>query len=293
MSTMIDVTHFTDPGCPWAYSASPALATLRWRYGDQLRWTLVTIGLAEDPSRYAKIGYTPKRSAIGYTTFRRYGMPFQVTPKDRLSATSPACRAVVATRLAAPEHEYAAFRALQFAQFTTTGVFDDPEMLRDALAAVDGLDAAAVAGAIEDPDVWSAYDADRARARTAAGSATEFQERSANSDGAVRYTAPSLILETEDGRTLEAGGFQPIEAYDVVVANLDPTLTRRPPAEDPVEVLAAFAYPLSTAEVAAIMAEHLVAPDLAKAETALIAATADGRAVHHPIGDGALWSVAA
>ena len=40
MAAMIDVTHFTDPGCPWAYSASPALTTLRWRYGDELRWTL-------------------------------------------------------------------------------------------------------------------------------------------------------------------------------------------------------------------------------------------------------------
>ena len=30
----ISVTHFTDPGCPWAYSASPALAVLHWRYGD-------------------------------------------------------------------------------------------------------------------------------------------------------------------------------------------------------------------------------------------------------------------
>lgn len=290
---MIDVTHFTDPGCPWAYSASPALATLRWRYGDQLRWTLVTIGLAEDPALYAARGYTPKRSAIGYTSFRRYGMPFQVAVKERLSATSPACRAIVATRLAAPQLEHAAFRALQFAQFTTTGVFDDPQMLRSALSTVDGLDADAVAGAIEDPQVRAAYEADRARARTAAGSPTEFQERSANTDGAVRYTAPSLLFATGDGRRLEAGGFQPIEAYDVVVANLDPTLARRAPAEDPVEVLAAFPYPLATAEVAAVMAPHLVAPDLAATEAALIAASADGRALQRPAGDGALWSVAA
>jgi protein-disulfide isomerase-like protein with CxxC motif len=289
---MIEVTHFTDPGCPWAYSASPALATLRWRYGDQLSWTLVTIGLAEHASRYEKIGYTPKRSAIGYTTFRRFGMPFQVTPKARLSATSPACRAVVATRLQAPELEDATFRALQFAQFTTTSLFDEPDDVRRAIEAVPGLDAAAIAGAIDSDEVWASYEADRARARTAAGSPTEFQERAANSDGAVRYTAPSLIFETEDGRRLEAGGFQPIEAYDVVVANLDPTLTRRPPAEDPVDVLAAFGYPLATAEVAAIMAEHLAAPDLEQAERALIGAVAEGRAVHRPIGDGALWSVA-
>jgi protein-disulfide isomerase-like protein with CxxC motif len=287
---VIDVTHFTDPGCPWAYSASPALATLRWRYGDQLRWTLVTIGLAEDAALYAQRGYTPLRGAIGYTTFRRFGMPFQVTPKARLSATSPACRAVVATRLTAPQLEDRAFRALQIAQFTTTGLLDDPETLRQALRGVEGLDADPVVGAVDSPEVLDVYEADRARARTAAGSPTEFQERAANTDGKVRYTAPSLIFEAEDGRSLEVGGFQPIETYDVVVANLDSTLARRPPAEDAVQALAAFPYPLATAEVAAIMAEHLTAPDPEKAEHALIAAVAEGRAAHRPVGDGALWS---
>ena len=96
-----------------------------------------------------------------------------------------------------------------------------------------GLDAAAVAGAIETPVVWAAYEADRARARTAAGSPTEFQDRAFNSDGAVRYTAPSLIFEAADGRRLEVGGFQPIEAYDVAVANLDVTLERRRPPRIP------------------------------------------------------------
>jgi protein-disulfide isomerase-like protein with CxxC motif len=290
---MIDVTHYTDPGCPWAYSASPALALLRWRYGAQLRWTLVTIGLAEDAAQYAKRGYTPKRSALGYMMFRRYGMPFATAPKPRLGATSPACRAVVATRLASPELEDAAFRALQFAQFTTTRVLDEPETLRWALGTVAGLDADAVVAAIDDPAVRAAYEDDRARARTAAGSPTEFQGRAANTDGAVRYTAPSLTFATADGRELEAGGFQPVEAYDVVIANLDPTLERRPPAQDPVEVLGAFAYPLTTAEVAAVMAEHLEPPDVRTTEAALIAAVAEGRAAHRPVGDGALWSVPA
>ena len=289
---MIDVIHFTDPGCPWAYSASPALAVLRWRYGAQLRWTLVTIGLAEDAAQYTQRGFTPRRSALGYMRFRRYGMPFVAAPKPRLSATSPACRAIVATRLAAPALEDAALRALQFAQFTTTRVFEDPDTLRWALRSVEGLDAGAVVAAIDDPAVRAAYEADRACARTAEGSPTEFQGRAANTDGAVRYTAPSLVFQTEDGRRLESGGFQPVEAYDVVIANLDPTLVRRAPAEDPVEVLAAFPYPLATAEVAAVMAAHLEPPDLSKTEAALIAAAADRRAVHRPIGDGALWSVA-
>jgi protein-disulfide isomerase-like protein with CxxC motif len=290
---MLDVIHFTDPGCPWAYSATPALTTLRWRYGDGLRWTLVTIGLTEDAAAYAARGYTPTRSAVDWlTTFQRYGMPFAFTPKASLSATAPGCRAIVATRLDTPEHEEAALRALQFAQFTTTGVLEDPAMLRDALHAVDGLDADAIVGRIDDRDVVAAYEEDRARARTAAGSPTEFQGRSANTDGAVRYTAPSLVFETADGRRLEAGGFQPIEAYDVLVANLDRTLDRRPPPQDPVDVLAAFPYPLATAEVAAIMTAHLEMPDVAATEAALIGAVGDGRAVRFPAGGGSLWAPA-
>src|SRR3954447_22224025 len=164
MVDVIDVVHFTDPGCPWAYSATPAHTRLRWRYGDGLRWTLVTIGLAEDASRYERSGYTPTRSALGYAGFRRFGMPFQITPKPRLSGTAPGCRAIVATRLDAPACEDAALRALQFAQFTTTGVLDDPETLRSALGGVRGLDADAIVARIDDPDVREAYESDRARA---------------------------------------------------------------------------------------------------------------------------------
>ena len=289
---MIAVDHFTDPGCPWAYSAWPAHTTLYWRYGGQLDWRLVTIGLTETAEQYAARGYTPTRSALGNRRFRRFGMPFQVTPKPRLSATSPACRAIVATRLVAPELEVAALRELQLAHFTTTQVLEDRRTLVAALARIEGLDAGAVVASIDDPAVVGAYERDRARARTAEGSPTQFQGRAANTDGVVRYTAPSLVFNTTDGRCLEAGGFQPIEAYDVVIANLDPTLERRPPADDPMDVLRAFRYPLATAEVAAVMAAHLSEPDIQATEAALIAATGEGRAQRLPAGDGSLWAPA-
>ena len=227
---MIDVTHFTDPGCPWAYSASPALTTLRWRFGDSLRWKLVTIGLAEDRALYLARGYSPVTMATGWRRiFARYGMPLAFTPKADVSATAPGCRAIVATRLDAPGREMEVLRALQLQNFTTTGRLEEPEMLRAALASVPGLDADALVARIDDADVRAAYEEDRAAARTAAGSPTEAQGRAFNSDGAVRYTAPSLYFTNDDGRSLEAGGFQPLEAYDVVIANLDPTLPRRPP----------------------------------------------------------------
>ena len=46
------VTHITDPGCPWAYSIEPSITTLRWRYGDQLEWRIVLIGLTESGAEY-------------------------------------------------------------------------------------------------------------------------------------------------------------------------------------------------------------------------------------------------
>jgi 2-hydroxychromene-2-carboxylate isomerase len=281
----IDVTHYSDPGCPWAWSASPAFAVLRWRYGDQLAWRPVMIGLTEEGAVYARRGYTVESQARGYRRFRRRGMPFATAPRERLHGTWPMCRVVVAARLLAPDREWAVFRALQFAQFTSTLHLEDPAALREAIAWVPGIDPDALLAA----DVEEAFAADREEARTAAGSPTELQGRAANTDGRVRYTAPSLVFATPDGRRLEAGGFQPIEAYDVLVANLEPKLERRDHATDPAEILPAFPDGLTTAEVAAIMTPNNADPDLDAAEDALIAVTAAGGAQRRPFGNDALW----
>jgi protein-disulfide isomerase-like protein with CxxC motif len=289
VSATIAVIHASDPGCPWAYSAAPHHAVLHWRYGEQLDWRLALIGLAERSADYDARGYKPVSGARGYLNFRRYGMPFDTQPRERNIATGRACRAVVAARLLDPEAEVPVFRALQLARFTTTTLFDTDDGIRSALGRVPQVDADAVIAGIEDPATEAAYQDDRALVRTAEGSPTAFQGKAANTDGAVRYTAPSLLFEHRDGRRLEAGGFQPVEAYDVVIANLDVTLERRPPGEDVAEVLDAFPYPLTTREVAAVMAPHLVAPDDRAAETALIEAAAAGSVRRETIGGGALW----
>ena len=286
---MISVTHFSDPGCPFAYSAAPALAALRWRYGDQLRWRHVMIGLTEDAAQYEVRGYTPLRMAKGQRAFHRFGMPFGRVPKLRLSATARACRTVVAVRLAAPEHEWDIFRALQFTQFTTSLPLDCDEALIDALRRVPALDADAILAAIDSAEVTEAYEADRAEARTAAGTATEFQGKAADTDGAVRYTAPSLVFRTEDGRCLEAGGFQGLDAYDVCIANLDRTLSRRPAPEDLRELLDAFPEGLTTAEVAMCLAPMPDFADAAGAEERLLELADEGRARPVQVGDGLLW----
>ena len=78
----------------------------------------------------------------------------------------------------------------------------------------------------------------------------------------------------------------------MIVANLDPTLRRREPAEDVAEVLAAFPDGLATAEVAAIMAPSNTPPDLGAAEDELIALAASGAARRVAVGHDALWASA-
>ena len=78
----------------------------------------------------------------------------------------------------------------------------------------------------------------------------------------------------------------------MIVANLDPTLRRRAPAEDVAEVLAAFPDGVTTAEVAAVMAPGNTAPDLGAAEDELIALAASGGARRVAVGHDALWASA-
>jgi hypothetical protein len=143
--------------------------------------------------------------------------------------------------------------------------------------------------AIDDPAVVEAYEADRTETRSAQGGPTHFQGKAANTDGQVRFTAPSVVFEAPDGRRLEAGGFQPVEAYDVLIANLDPSLPRRDAPADPIEALAELPYGLSTQEVAAVMTHGNDAPDRAAAEDALIELAGSGAVERVPVGDDALW----
>jgi len=287
----IRATHFTDPGCPWGYSSRPAIARLRWRFGEQIEWRLVLIGLSESARGYEERGFTPARLATSWRQFqRRFGMPFGSGMKPRMAATSRACRAVIAAREIDSELGYAALRALQLMQFTTTGLLDRDDDLLRALADVEGLDAEAVVGRIDDPEIVAAYEADKERARSALGTPTHAQGRHSGSDGEVRYSAPSLIFDRPDGRSAEVGGFQPFESYDTALANLDGSLQRRPAPEAATEAVIAFPIGLTTAEIASIMRpSDLQDADLAAAERELIAAAEEGCIVCEPAGSDALW----
>ncbi|MBA3748159.1 MAG: hypothetical protein H0W96_11815, partial [Solirubrobacterales bacterium] len=97
------INEYTDPGCPWAYSAEPFRLRLKWLYGDALGWRRRMVVLAEDPQEYVDKGYTPEKLSGGLAKIaREHGMPIDTALRPRMAATAPACRAVVGARLRAP-----------------------------------------------------------------------------------------------------------------------------------------------------------------------------------------------
>ena len=287
---MIEARLYTDAGCPWAYSANPALRVLEWRFRDQLTWRLVMIGLREEVTEAAVRAYDPERALARWEVYRsRYGMPFALDPKERASGTGRGCRAVIAAGMLEPGSEWRVFRALQLANFTGSLYLDDVDGIRSVLREVPGVDADAIAVRVDGEEVLAEYDRHRAESRSATGTPAEAQGKTASSDGEVRFTAPSVVFRNGD-QVVVAGGWQPLLSYDTVLANLDPALERVQPPEDPEPVLEYFREGLTTAEVAQLLADGSdPIPDLAAAASALEALVAQGKATKTPLGTDALW----
>jgi hypothetical protein len=197
----------------------------------------------------------------------------------------------VAARLLDPGSEWRIFRALQLANFTSPILLEDEQAIAAVLDGVEGVDAKAIVSLLDDPAVTDAYEHDRAETRAAAGTAAELQGKTAQTDGPVRFTAPSIVFE-RNGQQLVAGGWQTVEAYDVLVVNLDPALARRAAPDSPAPLLEEFPDGLTTQEVAQLLVRTNDAPDRVAAEERLLELVADGKAVRAPLGDDALWRAA-
>ena len=79
---MIKATVFNDAGCPWGYSANPAFRVLEWRYGDQIEWRLVVIGLRDEVTEVMREQFDPA-GVTRLTVFRdRYRMPFTLAAES-------------------------------------------------------------------------------------------------------------------------------------------------------------------------------------------------------------------
>jgi 2-hydroxychromene-2-carboxylate isomerase len=241
----LQITHFTDPACPFAFSAEPVRWRLRWHYGEQLAWTTRMIVLTLEAGEADLLA----EGAPGLQ--RIHGMPIDPAPYSRTFSSEPACRAVVAARLNVPGQLDLLLRRLRV-RAMLGGLLDDPALI--AAAAEDaGLDPAALAAWCDTEEVELALEADIEAARSPTREARALDHKLGGPRERRRYTAPSYeITRAPDGPTVTVPGFNPVEAYETAIANLAPELERRPKPAHVTELLAWAREPLATAEVAAV-----------------------------------------
>jgi len=248
----LEIVHFTDPACPWAFSAEPQRRRLRWLYGEGLRWRHRMVVLSQTPEEYLERGFTPERQSAALRRIQRaYGMPIDPCERPRMLATVVPCRAVVAARLHAPAAEEPLLRSLRVRAMAGE-LIDEPAVI--AAAAGDaGLDPELLAAWSREPQAEEALAEDMEAARAPARAALALDHKLAGEEDERRYSCPSYELARDEGEPLVVPGFQPPESYEVAVANAAPWLERRPPPERVEEVLAWADAPLATAEVAALL----------------------------------------
>lgn len=219
---------------------------LRWHYGDQLDWRLRMIVLTLEPGEAERLA----EGAPGLQ--RRYGMPIDPAPYPRTASSEPACRAVVAARLHAPEAEEPLLRRLRI-RVMLGGLLDDPELIAGA-ARDCGLEPAQLDEWCAREEVEAALQADIDAARNPSPAARALDHKLGGPRKQRRYTAPSYELSLPGASTASVSvpGFNPVEAHETAIANLAPQLTRRPKPKEVKELLAWANEPLATAEVALV-----------------------------------------
>jgi predicted DsbA family dithiol-disulfide isomerase len=281
MAADLTITEFTDPGCPFGFSAEPSRLRLSWLYGERLDWRVRMVGLSASPQEALDKGFTPEVQSGAFAKIATdHGMPIDTRQRPRMAATLPACRAVVAARLHAPRQMRALLRALRVRHFG--GELLDAAETIDGAATDAGIDPAALAQWTAGDDVQSALDEDLAAAREPSPAARVLDDRLTDWPGGRRYTCPSYeLVRAGDGVQVSVPGFQPFVVYDVATANLLPGVERRPEPESVAEVLEWAGTPLATKEVAVVCG---ISVDQARERLGRVA-------VERPVGDDGYWAL--
>ena len=278
----VRIDEFTDPLCPWAYSAEPFRRRLRWLYEGRIEWVPRMVVLADDAASQEEKGFTPEKLAESSKRIARdHKMPIDTRPRDYVAGSRDACRAVVAAREhGARHHGRALLRALRVANFSGRQIDRRTEI--DAAARTATIDPAELAAWERAPETEAALSEDVAAAREPRPAARVLDEKLANWSGGRRYTCPSYeITRLADGVTIAVPGFQPFAVYDTILANLVPGMERREAPESVHEVLEWSAVPIGTQEVAVMLGIDF---DDAREQLGRVATL-------EPVGSDGFWSL--
>jgi hypothetical protein len=210
------------------------------------------IVLTESTSSFEERGLSREMVAGNAKRLRsQYGMPMRTEPPEQMAATIHACRAYVGARINDPEQADQLLRALRRRAFSEGQPLDRLDTIHGAAADV-GIATADVDVSLSDQQIERALREDMAATRAPLPEALALAHRLSRSNGGLRYSTASAVFESADRRVVMVG-FQPFAVYEVAMANVAPSLERRPAPGSVDEVLAWATYPLATAEVAELM----------------------------------------
>jgi predicted DsbA family dithiol-disulfide isomerase len=285
VTAVVGLRHFTDPTCPFAFSAERQRMRLLWLYGEQLDWTLhlVVLSREEGPPKDKYDLFAKGRRNL----FEQYGMPMDWNLPEELGTSYAGCLAVAAAREHAPDACGPMLRALRV-RIMAGAQADAPKTL-GAAAQDAGLEWTAVQQWMEDPVVLERLQADMTAARSPSPASRAQDYKLGGPEDKRRYTCPSYELrrltphspDWPVAERVDLPGYRPIEAYETALANLAPELSRRADPSDVAEVLEWAPNPLATAEVAAVCDTGItdVRPELARV------------ARFEPVGSDGYWHV--
>jgi 2-hydroxychromene-2-carboxylate isomerase len=170
------VEFFFDYGSPFSYLADTQLEALAKRTGAQIVYRPVLLGaIFKETANSSPISVPAKRTYVGIELQRwaeRYGVPFQVNQHFPFNTLRLMRGAIVAQQLGV----FAAYHRVIFPAFWAEGTdLRDPAVFREVLSRR-GLDADAIAAAIQEPAVKDRLreNTDEAVRRGAFGAPTFF-----------------------------------------------------------------------------------------------------------------------
>ncbi|RII14673.1 hypothetical protein DSC45_20180 [Streptomyces sp. YIM 130001] len=214
------VTEFTDPACPWAWGSEPVVRLLRHALAPVAHWRRVYGILFDEDDDPAP---DPAAEARWYDGFIRDVTAHTGAPRaaELLRLTRSSWPASVAAKCAEAQGEQVADRVLRRLRETTfiTGEpADSPELIRQALVGVRGLDVEALFDEVATSRAREAVRADRAEARRPLAAVHEsvgdgpHPGRVKEVDAGHRYALPTLLFEGPGGLVC-VPGWRPLGDY--------------------------------------------------------------------------------
>jgi putative protein-disulfide isomerase len=237
----VSARYYTDPACPWSWSAEPAVRKLMVEFGDNISWTYVMGGLARD---YTTSPGGPEAMLAHWLDIADAGgMPIdpRLWRDAAISSSYPACIAVKAAADQADDGGYRYLRTVREGLMCFRRKLDTTEALVEEARRA-GLDV-------------ERFRVDLASNATLEAFGNDLEEVRNPPDGAVlassgRISFPSVLFVGEDGSRHGAWEFR---SYGDLRAPVE-EVRARPVGDPPPGVLDALRRfgTMATAEVAAV-----------------------------------------